>query len=88
MWTHPHPAAHSVNAQEDGSGWLEVAQKIRLLAATEDRSTLDLVLKDSEGFSLQHHDHSTFAANPSAVDGYCRGAHASILRARIELKLI
>ena len=70
------------------SCWFEVTQEVGLLAATEDRSPLDLVLKDSEGLSLQHHDHSAFAANPSAVDGYYRGAHTSILRARTELKLI
>ena len=70
------------------SCWFEVAQEVGLLAATEDRSTLDLVLKDAEGLSLKHHDHTPLAANPATVDGYCRGTHASILRARIELKLI
>jgi hypothetical protein len=59
------------------SCWFEVAQEVGLLTATEDCSTLDLVLKDSEWLSLQHHDDSAFAANPSAVDGYCRrSAHA------------
>lgn len=51
-------------------GWLEIAQEVGLLTATEDRSPLNLIFKDSERLAFQNDNDASFASHPSAIDCY------------------